>query len=370
MKAPGKLAKALIFIAVCVALLAVFFVSVAGDRLLRSYETYYVEFENQSVDGLEVGGNVQYRGISVGNVREIEFSAENPDVILVEIAVEADIPVRSDVRASVAPVGISGISQLQLTGGSRDAPFLQPGERLSAETSLMSTLTGSAESVAGGIEELLEALIDVLGPENRDQFSALLGSLRGTVEEVRPGVATIVDNFEEVSFRAVDSMEGIDAATRDLRSIAGNLESTTSELRIGETMDGVESAVRSLQAIAGNLERTTSELRIGETVERIESAARSLQAITGNLEQGTAELQLADTAEALNRSVRNVDSVITRTGSTIDEIDLIVQENRYALTSSLRSFQRAMRSLSDVASQIDSDPSLLLRGRSGGSTIR
>ncbi len=370
MKTPGKLAKALIFIAVCVALLAVFFISVAGDRLLRSYETYYVEFENVSVDGLEVGGTVQYRGISVGNVRSIEFSTEDPDVILVEIGIETGIPVRSDVRASVAPVGISGISQLQLSGGSSDAPLLEPGDRLSAETSLMATLTGSAESVAGGVDELIEALVEVLGPENREQFSALLGSLRGTVDDVRPGVRTIVGNFEEVSLRAVDSMDGIESATRNLQTIAANLERTSGELQLGETMDGIESAARSLQTVAGNIERSTAEFQLSETMEGIESAARSLQTITRNLEESTGDLQLAETAETLNRSVNNIDSVITRAGTTVDEFGLIVQENRHAVTSSLRSFQRAIRSLSDVASQIDSDPSLLLRGRSGGSTIR
>lgn len=300
MKAPGKLARAVIFVGVCVGLLAVFFASVVGDQWLRQYETYYIEFVDQSVSGLEIGGAVQYRGINVGEVRDIRFSEENSDIIVVEISAQSDVPIRSDVSVAVQPVGISGISRLQLSGGSRNAPYLEPDDRLTAEISLFQTLTGSAENVAGGVEQLVYALTEVFDEANREDLAGLLGSLRRTAERAEPGIISLVNTAEE--------------SVRD-----------------------VEQTVGTLNVIVENLEREFSGLRLGET------------------------------AASLNRSVENIEAIVDRGGRTVDEIDLTVEQNRQALTRGLRSFQRAMNSLSDIASQVNDDPSLLLRGRSGGS---
>ncbi|MFW5994579.1 MAG: MlaD family protein [Spirochaetia bacterium] len=307
MKAPGKLARAVIFVGVCVGLLAVFFASVVGDEWLRQYETYYIEFVDQSVSGLEIGGAVQYRGINVGEVRDIRFSDDNSDIIVVEISAQADVPIRSDVTVAVEPVGISGISRLQLSGGSREAPYLEPGDRLTAEISLFETLTGSAENVAGGVEQLVYALTEVFDEGNREDLSGLLGSLRRSAERAEPGIISIVSTAEE--------------SVRDVE----------------------------------------------QTVQEVEQAAGTLNAIAGSLEREIAGLRLGETAASLNRSVENIETIVDRSGRTVDEIDLTVEQNRQALTRGVRSFQRAMNSLSDIASQVNDDPSLLLRGRSGGS---
>lgn len=303
MKSPGKIAKALIFIGVCLSLLLVFFVSVIGDQWLRSYETYYVRFENQSVSGLEIGATVQYRGISVGEVRDIGFDEDDPDIITVEITVQSDVPLRSDVTVSVEPVGISGISQMQIAGGSRDASIVEPGGSLRADRSLFAQLTGSAESLAGGAEEVMEGLAQLLGEENRAELSALISRLRMTVDEIGPGLVTIVENVERTTLEA--------------------------------------------QAAVANISR-----------------------ITAGLETDLADLRLADTAESLNRTVGNIETIVERSGRTVEEVDLTVEQNRQAVTGSIRSFQRAMSSLNDLASQVNDDPSLLLRGRTGGSAIR
>ncbi|MFP4644177.1 MAG: MlaD family protein [Spirochaetales bacterium] len=316
-RAPGKLAKSLVFIGVCVGLLVVFFVSVVGDQWLHPYDTYYVEFEDQSVEGLEIGAGVQYRGITVGEVRDIYFSDDDNDIIVVEISARSDVPIRSDVTASAEPVGISGITQLSLGGGSQAADYLEPGSSIVADTSFVSTIFGVAESAAGGIDELIGSLNELLSEQNREEFSRLITSLNATIEESRPGIIAAVDSIEASARSAESSLERIDRVSAQVE-----------------------------QEVSG---------------EEVAEVSRSLRASAEGVESIVAQAE--NTAES-------VDAVVRRTDDTVRTLDLLVEQNRRTITTSMRSLQRAMSSFSDLTSQVNDDPSLLLRGRSGGSTLR
>ena len=317
MKAPGKLVRSLLFIGVCFGLLVVFFVSVIGDQWLRSYDTYYVEFEDQSVEGLEIGANVQYRGITVGDVRDIYFSDDESGIIIAEIAAQANIPIPSDVTASAEPVGISGITQLSLGGGSQAADDLEPGATIPADTSFISTIFGVAERAAGGVDELIDSLNALLSEQNRDEFSRLLANLNSTIEESRPGI--------------IAAVESIEASARS-----------------------AESALERIDRLSAQVERDLSSEGFAELSESLRSSAEGVESIVG---------QAGNTAES-------VDSVVRRTSDTVETLNLMVEQNRRAITTSMRSFQRAMSSLSEITSQVNNDPSLLLRGRTGGSALR
>ncbi len=317
MRAPGKLAKSLIFIGVCVGLLVVFFASVIGDQWLRPYDTYYVEFVDQSVEGLEIGANVQYRGITVGEVRDIYFSEDAGDTIIVEFSAQADIPIRSDVSASVELVGISGITQLSLSGGTQAAGYLEPGETITADRSFISTIFGAAETAAGGIDEIVVALSELLSDENIEEFSRLVANLNATLDETRPGIIAAVEHIE--------------ASTRS-----------------------AQSAIERIERVSERVEQEFSEESLAGLSQSLRSSAEGLETMVD---------QAGSTAES-------VDTIVRRSSDTVETLDLMVEQNRRTITTSMRSFQRAMSSFSDIASQINDDPSLLLRGRTGGSALR
>ncbi len=317
MRAPGKLAKSLLFIGVCVGLLVVFFVSVIGDQWLRSYDVYYVEFVDQSVEGLEIAANVQYRGITVGEVRDIYFSDDESDTIIAEFTAQSDIPIRSDVAASVELVGISGITQLSLSGGSRQAAYLEPGDTITADSSFISTVFGMAESAADGFDEIVVALNEVLSEENRREFSRLVANLNATLDETRPAIVAAVDNIEASTRSAQSALERFD--------------------------------------------------RVSERIEQ-EFSGEALADLTGSLRSSAEGVE--SIVEQAGSTAESVDTIIRRTSETADTLDLMIEQNRRTITTSMRSLQRAMSSFSDIASQVNDDPSLLLRGRTGGSALR
>ncbi|TVQ27219.1 MAG: MCE family protein [Spirochaetaceae bacterium] len=310
MRSPSRLGRALIFVTVCLVLIGAFFVSAISDQLLRSDDEYIVEFRNTPVSGLAVGSRVQYRGIPVGDVRDISFAPEDIETIQIRVAIDRSVPVPSDVTVGVQPIGITGVTVISLSGGTNSAPRLEPGTVLVAEGSLLDELTASARTIADSLDDIIEGVVDLVGEENRQEVTSFLRAASSILEENRSGVQSTVDN--------------VTAGSGEL--------------------------VRSIETIA----------RSAEGIERI----------VQHLEQTVMSLDLAETSESLNRAILAVEEVVAGAGSTVTVFDQAIRENRQTFSQTVRTLDRTINSLNDLVAQLNSDPSLLLRGRSTGGSLR
>ena len=71
-------------------------------------------------------GGLRYRGVPIGTVTQIGIDLENVELIEVTLAIKKGTPIKTDTIASLALQGITGLSFVQLTGGTRNAPTLEP----------------------------------------------------------------------------------------------------------------------------------------------------------------------------------------------------------------------------------------------------
>ncbi len=62
-----------IFLTIGAVLIIIFAVVVAGSRLVEKKDIYYIEFEDYSVSGLQVGSSVNYRGIKLVELKMLEL---------------------------------------------------------------------------------------------------------------------------------------------------------------------------------------------------------------------------------------------------------------------------------------------------------
>lgn len=102
-----------------IALFAVW-VSSNGHRDDVQYRVYFSE----SVSGLSVGDAVKYKGVDVGTVKAIMIDPDNSRLVLVEIRLRKDTPVKTDTRASLALKGLTGAVFIELSGGDPAAKSL------------------------------------------------------------------------------------------------------------------------------------------------------------------------------------------------------------------------------------------------------
>ena len=97
----------------------------SGGTLQKKYD-HYLAIEDESVAGLNLNAPVKYNGVEVGKVSDIHLDPANPERVRLTFAIERGTPIKSDTVAVLKTQGLTGIANVELGGGSRDAPPLQP----------------------------------------------------------------------------------------------------------------------------------------------------------------------------------------------------------------------------------------------------
>ena len=69
---------------------------------------YRIHFPD-SVSGLSVGDPVKFRGVDVGTVKTMIIDPDNARLVLVEVRLRKETPVKTDTRASLTLKGITGV---------------------------------------------------------------------------------------------------------------------------------------------------------------------------------------------------------------------------------------------------------------------
>ncbi len=114
-----------LFVLSLTALLAFAGLWFARANLGEAQSVYHTLFRG-SVTGLSIGSTVRYRGVPVGTVTDIRIDPDNVERILVVLGLRPGTPVKTDTVASLQPQGITGLSFVQLTGGTQEAAQMLP----------------------------------------------------------------------------------------------------------------------------------------------------------------------------------------------------------------------------------------------------
>ena len=232
---------------------------------VKRYEIYFVG----SVTGLKKGSQVSYRGITVGEVVNLEIDPKNFERVLVTVEIQANTPVRDDTIARLEVQGIAGVPFVMLTGGTLSSPPLEvkEGERYpvihSAPSRLEELLSGAPELV-DRIEALLASANEVLNPKNREAISNTL------------------TNFEAVSETVAGKREDISQAVSDFTTTMANLRDASATFEklvtdVQEKTDSLatqaDSTLKSFNSAAGTVDREVKPL-----LEDLRQASRSIAA--------------------------------------------------------------------------------------------
>jgi phospholipid/cholesterol/gamma-HCH transport system substrate-binding protein len=191
---------------------------------LQEESTYYYVYFRGSVAGLSVGSTVRYRGVPVGTVTDISIDADNVELIQVTLSLKRNTPVKTDTIASLQMQGITGLSFVQLMGGTRDAPALEPrpGKRratIPSKPSAFEQVFENAPELLAQIGAVAVRASEVLSPENQKQIAAILENVAvfsGTLSRSSGAIESIVDDTA--------------ATLSDLRRTAASLDQLATQL--------------------------------------------------------------------------------------------------------------------------------------------
>ncbi len=141
-----------------------------GSPGSRDDVVYRIHFPD-SVSGLAVGDPVKFRGIDVGTVKAMRIDPDNSRLVLVEVRLRKETPVKTDTRASLALKGITGVVFIELNGGDPAAKTLLAVTPQGKVPEIPSEKTG------------LKAMLDEL-PKLVEKFSAIEDQIKRVVTSV------------------------------------------------------------------------------------------------------------------------------------------------------------------------------------------
>ena len=147
---------------------------------------YRIHFPD-SVSGLAVGDPVKYRGVDVGTVKTMIIDPDNSRLVLVEVRLRKETPVKTDTKASLAMKGITGVVFIELNGGDPAAQTLLAATPPDRIPEIPSEKTG------------LKAMLDEL-PKMVGKLSALAEKFSGIGDQVKKvvtGVGEVTDKVKD-----------------------------------------------------------------------------------------------------------------------------------------------------------------------------
>jgi phospholipid/cholesterol/gamma-HCH transport system substrate-binding protein len=291
---------------------------IAGASLSQQRDIYYINFHDESVGGLDVGSKVNYQGIGVGRVDDIVISPDDVTSIIVTISIKGGTPIKSDARASLSPVGITGLNAIEIKGGTNESKLLSPKSYIEVEKSLFGTITNKAVSITEQLDALIKSLNNLADQDNIDRM------------------ASIITNLDNILTENRSTLEG---TMRNLEFISGDVAKFTNVL--DAKLDTLVTA-------------TTQSI---SSVNKILSSG-SINNIITNLDTISTDLADAD----LDVLVTSLNSSIVRLESMMKTVDNTVVRSRRDILEILDSAREAMENLNEFSKQINDNPTILLRG--------
>jgi phospholipid/cholesterol/gamma-HCH transport system substrate-binding protein len=273
----------------------VFLVWLAGFG--GSSEKRYDILFKSSVDGLAKGSAITFSGVPVGKVEDIAIMPDQPELIRVRVAVKNDTPVLQGTTATIAGVGFTGVSQINLDGAVQNAPPIdQPGPwgypLIPPKTGGLGALLNNAPRLLEKLTVLTERVSDLLNPENQRSITGILkniDTISASLAERGPEIAATLAQARIAVQQAGDAAEKI-----------GNLAQST-DRNIGPLLNNMNEAVGSAKKSMANLDAAISDARPGmkalstqtvpaanALIRDLADTAASLQAITSRFDRGGA----------------------------------------------------------------------------------
>jgi phospholipid/cholesterol/gamma-HCH transport system substrate-binding protein len=247
------------YVAVGTFVLAVIFLgfvavmSLGRVEFAQDLKRYYIFFKG-SVTGLGKAALVQYNGITVGRVIDIRVDPDDLEKIQVTVEIDTNlVKIKTDARASVETNLLSGVSIIQIRGGTREAQDLEPesGHRypvIAAGSSVFQRVTEAGPQLLDRLTVALDNLNILLNEQNRKAVSDSLQNVR-----------TITESFVAPSKEASELVANANATVIEMKSLLRDID--LSYAGKGGLKDQVSQSLNDFDRLAKNLGDISRQLQ-------------------------------------------------------------------------------------------------------------
>jgi paraquat-inducible protein B len=287
-------------------------VALLGARSLRKEVVRYVSYFDESVQGLETGSPIKFRGVTIGTVGKIDVA---PDHRLVEVTsdlgvaelsrlgldveqgihikgVRTKLEVATDLRVQLASMGLTGVKFLLLDffvvadNPPPMLPFEVPENYIPATPSTMKNLEDSlvrtmnrmpeiADQLSGVLTHVDNLLGDVEDKHLPEQIVATLTGANRAIAEAQKKISQV--DAAKLSKQAEKTLDGFDTSVNSINKLLARVDGNKGLLAsMGRTSDAVGDTARNADGLGTDL---------AETLRAVQEAAKSIHKFAAALEK-------------------------------------------------------------------------------------
>ena len=274
--------------------LIAFVVWLAGFQFNKHFDTYDVLFVGP-VRGISEGGEVHFNGIKVGEVTKLGLDPADPNRVIARVRLVGGVPVRVDSYAVLEPQGITGLSYIQITGGTQTKPLLKDVTPSGTVPVIHTQQSALADLLEGG-GTVLQRAVDALDRVNRLLSDKNIAAISGTFQDLK-SVADEAKARKQVFADADQALKDLDKTANSF----GELSQNGNKLLNGDgkrALSNIADAAQDLKQTShkanemlGKLEGPTSDFatnslpELSRTIVTLQQTSASLGALVQQVQQ-------------------------------------------------------------------------------------
>lgn len=281
-------------------ILAVYFI---GDKQKMFGKTNHLEAVFNNVNGLQLGNNVRYSGISAGTVQGITMI--NDTVIRVDMTIDKTIfsYIKKDAVATISSDGLVGNMIINILPGKGNEPPVEPGDEIHSfnrvkTEDLLSTLNVTNKNVATLTANLLKITDKIINGKgtfgsllNDTILSRDLGETMRYLKLTSKGASETITKIDKL-VTSLDNKDNVVSVLKD--SVVGN--------KIKRIVTNFEKSTIEINKMIANLNTTVLNIKDGkgavnylsndpELVQKIDSTMTNINEASAKLSENMEALK-------------------------------------------------------------------------------
>lgn len=248
----------------------------ARAQLTTQYAIYDIYFTGP-VSGLREGAAVEYNGVPAGRVKEIRIDPSNVEQIRVTVEIETNVIIKQNARANLETNILSGVSYVQIAGGTQEAPVLtaEAGNRypvIRSRRSRLASVAARLPQIMAKLDETADHLNELLGEDNRRAIGETLANLRtlsaDLAADAKPALlaaTNLLNNVDQSYSNPGGLRDGLASGIADFDKLAKSLNDNSHQLQLAlqDARPGVRTFSQRTLADVGELVAEARQLISG-----------------------------------------------------------------------------------------------------------
>lgn len=333
-------------------------------------ETYF----NESVQGLDVGAPVKFRGVQIGRVKSIgfiyqrykdptgstgryvlvtmELSERTMEDFLNEREVETTIPklVDQGLRVRMTTQGLTGVGYLEVN-------FFDPKNNPELPLSWVpeTVYIPSAPSTLSRLESALDSIAQLFKKLEGTDFQSLVNTIDEFMKNLDRALQEAdVKTLGELVAQNLSELRAILTRVNDL------VNAPQADTLIPDASASAAAARRILEDNEADLHRVVANARDAAT--KFDSAATSLDKFLSNpnLQKGADELP--ETLKNVEEASREIHRAAVQLKRLLRSLDDLVADERGDVNSIVQDLKNVLRNLDELTGDVKQNPSRLIFG--------